>query len=354
MARIEPYVAVGLCNTVWNTTRHLDENEKRNVKHILEMIDFAMWFAELDLPVKLVTLPELGIHGAPDETFDYEHVRAARELYGTIPDETTEALGEACKKYGFYLIAQKKVTDPDLIKDRYFNCAFIIDPKGQIIHKAYKNAVFPREHTCTPTDIWDIYVEKYGDDPKKLLQALFPVARTEIGNIGLIICEDGTYPEASRALAVNGAEIIYRPSYPEPWVGNEMFEIQNRAHAIFNTCYVITPTVGPQYFESMHKNWKEAIPCDGSGSTAMILDYRGQKLSKHTGRADSFVSAIIDVEQLRYFRVKGLWQNLVKNLRVDVYSQIYKALEAMGGCYPKNLGLKQPPMRHAETDELMR
>lgn len=361
MARIVPYAAVGICNSVWSTERHLDENEKRNVKHILEMIDGALWFATLDLPVKLVVLPELGLHGAPDEFLDYEHVKASKELFGPIPDETTEALGEACKKHGFYLIGQKKVTDPDLMKDRFFNCSFVIDPEGEIICKAYKNAVFPREHSCTPFDIWDVFVEKYGDDPKKLLEALFPVARTEIGNIGLLICEDGTYPEASRALAVNGAEIIYRPSYPEPWIGNGMFEVQNRAHAIFNTCYVITPTLGPVYTtpgrgESGYKDkdWKESVPFDCSGSTAMILDYRGLKLSQHIGRADSFVSAIIDIEQLRYFRVTGLWQNLIKNLRVDVYSQIYKALEAMGGCYPKNLGLNVPPMKHADTDELMR
>lgn len=354
MARIEPYVAIGITNSVWHSTKHLDQNEKRNVKHVLEMIDTAVYFAELDLPVRLVVLPELGLHGAPDERLDWDHVKAARELYGPIPDETTELLGRACKKHGIYLIAQKKVTDPDLIKDRHFNCGFVIDPSGKIIHRTYKNAVYPREHSCTPSDIWDIYRERYGDDPVKLLQALFPVARTEIGNFGLIICEDGTYPEASRALAVNGAEIIYRPSYPEPWIGNEMWEIQNRAHAVFNTCYVISPTVGPTYHESRYDDWKEGLPFDGSGSSSMIIDYRGQKLSRHTGRVDSFVSAIIDVEQLRYFRVKALWQNSIKNLRVDAYIQTYKALEKMGGCYPRNMGLKEAPMRHAESDQLMR
>ena len=46
---------------------------------------------------------------------------------------------------------------------------------------------------------------------------LFPVVDTEIGRIGTIVCMEGSYPETARGLAMNGAEIMYRPSYPEPY-----------------------------------------------------------------------------------------------------------------------------------------
>jgi hypothetical protein len=33
---------------------------------------------------------------------------------------------------------------------------------------------------------------------------------------------------------MNGAEVIYRPSFPHPATGNEFFEIQSRARALDN------------------------------------------------------------------------------------------------------------------------
>ena len=40
------------------------------------------------------------------------------------------------------------------------------------------------------------------------------------GTIGTICCSDGEYPEAVRALAFNGAEVVYRPSEAMPMTGN--------------------------------------------------------------------------------------------------------------------------------------
>ena len=64
------------------------------------------------------------------------------------------------------------------------------------------------------------YIEKSGPDPERLLEEIFPVVRTEMGNIGTLICAEGSFPEAARALALNEAEIIYRAAYFEPRVGN--------------------------------------------------------------------------------------------------------------------------------------
>ena len=38
--------------------------------------------------------------------------------------------------------------------------------------------------------------------------------------------DEGSYPENARALAMNGAEVIYRPSYPHPATGNEFFWVK--------------------------------------------------------------------------------------------------------------------------------
>ena len=44
-----------------------------------------------------------------------------------IPGKETEFLGEICKEFNIYLIAQMVAKVPDLMPDRIFNVAFIID-----------------------------------------------------------------------------------------------------------------------------------------------------------------------------------------------------------------------------------
>ena len=52
---------------------------------------------------------------------------------------------------------------------------------------------------------------------------------------------------------MNGAEVLYMPSYPEPWVGMDWYEIHNRSRALDNTCYVIAPNSGAWYLNEESK-----------------------------------------------------------------------------------------------------
>ena len=63
------------------------------------------------------------------------------------------------------------------------------------------------------------------------------VVETPIGRIGLIICFDGDYPELSRITAIEGAEIICRPS--ALLRSADLWELTNRARAYDNHVYVI-------------------------------------------------------------------------------------------------------------------
>jgi hypothetical protein len=72
------------------------------------------------------------------------------------------------------------------------------------------------------------------------------------------------------------------------------------------------------------------------------------------GTGASYVSAIINIDGLRDFRVRGLWLNLVKDLRVEEYKVIYDAMMAKGGIYPRNLCMEEPPPTEAERFELIR
>ena len=66
------------------------------------------------------------------------------------------------------------------------------------------------EHSVTPHNVYDRWVELYGET----LDAFYPVADTEIGRLGVMMANEGSYPENARGLAMNGAEVVYRASFP--------------------------------------------------------------------------------------------------------------------------------------------
>lgn len=337
------YTAVGLQNESRMATSR--DDYWRDLEKLAISMRYAVWNCSLDLPVRLVAVSEGGIGGWCLGGGE-EHLRICRDVVPEIPGKETAFLGDLCREFDTYLIAQMIAKDPELMEDRVFNIAFVIDPRGEVIHKHYKTAFYQREPNVAPSDIWDLYVQRYGDDPVKLFQAVFPVARTEIGNIGTLICAEGSYPEAARGLALNGAEIIWRTQYPEPWMGNGIAEIQNRAHAIFNTCYVLSPNIGGIDFPGGAHH----MSCGKS----QIIDHRGNVVSEYLGGGETLVSAVLNIDGLRDFRVRAQWQNLVKDLRVEQYKTIYDAAMARGGIYPRNLCMTEPPLTEADQLELVK
>ena len=61
------------------------------------------------------------------------------------------------------------------------------------------------------------------------------------------MANEGSYPENARALAMNGAEVLYRGSIPHPAASNYYFEIQNRARALDNNLYILAPNMGTYF-----------------------------------------------------------------------------------------------------------
>jgi predicted amidohydrolase len=348
------YTAVGIQSDVW--TCYNKSDFKRNLDRLAFNISRAVRYAELDLPVRLVALSEGALGGwASWAGGTEEHIRTCRQLAPEIPGEETDFLGQLCREGDFYLIGQMQAKDVELMEDRIFNTAFIIDPKGEIIHKHHKTHCFGNEPMTQPTDIWDRYVEKYGDDPTKLFEALFPVARTEIGNIGTLICAEGSFPEAARALALNGAEIIWRAQYTEPHLSNGMFEVTNRSHAIFNSCYVIAPCLSEVFgYRSTDSSSEVSEDYKISWGQSRMYDYRGNLMSQCFGTGQTFVSGILNIDGLRDFRVRGLWVNFAKELRIEQYKVIYDAMMAKGGMYPRNMCMEEPPLTEADQHELLR
>ena len=330
---VKPYTAVGLIPVVRGIRRRKDI--KINLDHLKHLVKAASWLSALDIPVRLIAFPEGALQAFNDEVLDLDHVKFARECAIDIPGEETEELGKIAREYDAFIMAQAKARHPDL-KDRFFNVGFILDPKGKVILKHYKvSPLFPVEHSVCPHDVYDWWIEKYGRN----LDAFWPVADTPIGRLGIMMANEGSYPENARALALNGAEVVYRASYPHPATGNEIFEIQSRARALDNNMYIVAPNLGTYYLLP-----EETTPIDTFGGRSFIINYKGQIVGRQEyGGGSTYVAGVIDVEAMRDHRARAQWDNWLKDLRTELYQILYEK-----PIYPKNLYLKREPMKHDE------
>ena len=330
---IEPYTAVGLVTTVRGVRRR--DQIKRNLDHIAEVMGAASWLSSLDLPVRLVAIPEGALQGFTDEVFDLDHATYASEVAIDVPGEETAFLADLARHWNVFVMAQAKARNEDF-PGLFFNVGFVLDPRGEVVLRHHKVAtLYPVEHSVTPHDVWDRWIERYG----RSLDAVYPVADTEIGRLGVMMANEGSYPENARGLAMNGAEVLYRASYPHPHTGNEFFEIQNRARALDNNLYVVAPNLGTYYLEQ-----DSALPVDAFGGQSMVVDYKGRIVGQHRyGAGASYVAGTVDIQALRDFRARAQWDNWLKDLRTEQYQLVYER-----PIYPKNLYADRQPFTHEE------
>jgi beta-ureidopropionase len=316
-----------------------------------ERLMYPITWCSMELPLKLVCFPEGCLDGWPEDLLDLPHQTAYDTLAIDVPGPETERIGKnIAKQYGVYVIFTAKAKWPEVIKNRVFNTAIIINPDGEVIHKYAKNIVGTFETSTTPHDVYDAWVEKFGDG----LDAFFPVVDTDIGKIGTLICYEGSFPETWRGEAMNGAEIIYRTSYITLGEPDKRYRLQNQANALFNCVYTINPTMGELAHSSVTGYAGKATPyeCLGagiSGGDSTIIDYRGQLLSLagHTG--ETFIFSPINIEALRDYRARVSVGNWLPHIKSEIFRKIYEE-----PVYPKNSRMKAPKQREEYTKEYMR
>ncbi|MFC1574054.1 carbon-nitrogen hydrolase family protein [Candidatus Latescibacterota bacterium] len=134
------------------------------------------------------------------------------DIAETIPGPTTQRLGEVAQRWNMYIVAALGELDGHAI----YNTAVLIGRDGKIKGK-YRKVQLPREEI------------EAGVTPG----SSFPVFDTDFGRIGMMVCWDNQYAEPARALAVQGAEILFMPI----WGGNT---ILTQARAIENQVYVVS------------------------------------------------------------------------------------------------------------------
>ena len=80
---IEPYQAIGLVPTM-RGIRHREEISV-NIEHLSHLIKAASWLSSLDLPVRLIAIPEGALQGFNDEVLDLDHESSPGSARSTSP-----------------------------------------------------------------------------------------------------------------------------------------------------------------------------------------------------------------------------------------------------------------------------
>jgi len=290
--------SVAACQT--DQPNPLDRGQmRRNTDRMLGMIDAAVDGAAPFLPVRLVVFPEFG-HAAPV----FPSVAELREkLAVPIPNEHTERLVEKAREHDLFIQSGSMLEVDERWPGAVFNATCLIGPEGILTRYRKVNPWIPYEVHASPHDL-----EGY-DEP------LFPVADTPIGRLGCAICYDWLFPETTRQLAAEGAEVLIRISaYMDPWGATrpmDWWTVVNRCRALENVAYVVGANQGASLRHYPPYSWP-------GGS--MVVDYDGRILAEASpGPGERIVVAPIDVSALRHERETRRGHHMLAHLRSEAY-----------------------------------
>jgi predicted amidohydrolase len=135
---------------------------------------------------KLICFPECALTG-----YCFDSVAEAMPFAQTLPGPATARFAQVCGDLDVFVIFGLLEKEGD----RLFNATALVGPKGLI--GTYRKVHLPYLGIDMRTT--------YGDRP-------FAVFEADGVKIGMLICYDAAFPEASRALALLGADLIVLPT----------------------------------------------------------------------------------------------------------------------------------------------
>jgi predicted amidohydrolase len=204
----------------------------------------------------LVVLPEMWHTG-------YCH-RRLDELAKRTP-ESLERVGALAKKYGFFAVGSWAERGDD---GHLYNTACVVGPDARV------RARYRKVHLFGPMQ----------EDRRFVRGRSVVVADLEIGRVGIALCYDLRFPELSRKMALDGAELLLYPSqWPEARIGH--FLTLLAARAIENQVF----TAG------VNRTGRSASIQFGGGST--VIGPRGDALA-HLDSEEGCAIADLDLDQV--------------------------------------------------------
>lgn len=188
----------------------------------------------------LVVLPEQALQGYLTDTvaLDLDNVAYQFAHAEVVPDGASVArIIELAERLAVHVVVGFTERDARF-PDRLFNSAVLCGPDGLI-------GTYRKVHQ--PGNEKHVYFPGKG----------FPVFDTAIGRVGILICYDMCFPESTRELALQGADILVLPTawaYAEPGGGAEperdrfvdAYTLFGRVRALENQCWFVAANLSGQ------------------------------------------------------------------------------------------------------------
>lgn len=225
------------------------------------------------------------------------------KLAESIPGPTTTSLSEVAKENNVVIIAS-------LFEKRaaglYHNTTAVIDADGSYLGK-YRKMHIPDDPG---------YYEKFYFTPGDLGYKVFD---TRFAKIGVLICWDQWYPEASRITALMGAEVLFYPT-AIGWDTNEKENEANieqynawqtiqRSHAVANGVHVVSVNRVGQ--EADQQFWGGSFVANPFGSLLYLASHDTEEV--HVQEIDLGLTE----------KYRTTWPYL-RDRRIDSYEPILK------------------------------
>jgi 5-aminopentanamidase len=258
--------------------------------------NLAMCFARLEeaaaAGADLAVFPECAIPG-----YMWDSAEEALPYAEEIPGPTTQAFERECARLNIHAITGLLERDNGTL----YNAAILVGPEGLI--GSYRKTHLPFlgvDRFVTP-----------GDELK--------VFDTAIGRIGLIICYDLRFPEATRTLALAGADIVALPTN-FPMAARLQCEIIAPARAAENRIYLLVANrVGKE-------RWGEFC------GRSQIVDPFGNRLAETDVTSETLLVADVDLDKARDkdYVVPGEYElYLFGHRRPDLYGALVEEQSAV-------------------------
>lgn len=214
-----------------------------------------------------------------------------------LEGDAVSALGTVAKAYNAFLGASAYVVIGGEEVPR--TVGFVVGPDGTLLSKTSK--VMP-----------DV-VEGFTDTAADTFQSAgFTVARTSLGNIGVLCGEDILAPHVVRTMMAAGAEIIFNPCRERSDSLSEARDVARMARAYENLAYVVTTSPSHVTLDDA----EVALP----PVTAL---YPPQGNAFRVKGAEAYLRVDFDIEDLRRRRV-GPALNFPSIVRMNLYAPGYE------------------------------
>lgn len=214
------------------------------------------------------------------------------------PGPSTELLSRLAREKRMILIGGS-IIEQD-ISGKLYNSSFVFDEAGNLLARHRKIHLFdidlPGKVAVRESDTLHA-----GDT--------VTVVRHNKLCFGLMICYDCRFTELSRAMVLEGAELLVIPAAFTAATGQAHWDMLMRSRAVDNQCYVIAA--------SPARNLKASYQVWGH---SMVVDPWGRIVAE-TGEAEDIVYADLDFKLLRQIRQE---LPLLQHRRPDVYQLSYR------------------------------